>query len=748
MKSANWIASIVIILTLTTGCGSVRTGDDGASVNTDDLIKDRKYQYSLARFASPPAMETYLKEAIKKQSLESSSGGGVFTDTQTITNTVSMSGQEGMTSSDRSQAVYSSTILQESGVDEADLIKSDGRHLYVAVKSPYPYYGFMERMMAPVMIGGTGGSSGGEDPFYQKYANKIRVMELSDSPPAASEKAVIGLTTSSIVDSLYLVTGRGEGLSDLLAVIGTGSSGTPMDSWFEPWYWRNGKTSLELFNVSDPVHPSGVISLSFDGYLISSRRIGETLYIVSRYTPYIEGYLPYPLTEKEKQNNTALLEDASLSDLLPDIRINGEGKGDLVIPEKCYLPPMPEDTVTTPDIITITAIDLASPEMPRSSCIVGQAETVYVSPQSLYLATTRYRYSPMPLSGDTTISASNAVGMTVSYTSPEVETDLHKFSLDASQPVYSGSGVVPGHLGWEQDKKSFRMGEKDEYLRIATSLGETWGQDDTQTMLTVLKESSLEGEGRLAEVAHLPNDERPDAIGKPGERLYAARFLGDRAYLVTFRVTDPLYVIDLKDPADPQIAGELKISGYSDYLQPVGENMLLGIGKDAVPDETDGWGDGRGAWYQGVKLSLFDVLDPANPVEVNSMVIGRRGTDSDALIDHHAFAYIPPLDGTPARLALPVRLHDTANESLTGSPWDYYDWTHTGLYLFDIDVQGKNGITLSGQLIAEEHSAEKTYDYGYGYDRALILNDSAHFIHEGKIWSASWSSASKATGPK
>jgi len=130
------------------------------------------------------------------------------------------------------------------------------------------------------------------------------------------------------------------------------------------------------------------------------------------------------------------------------------------------------------------------------------------------------------------------------------------------------------------------------------------------------------------------------------------------------------------------------------------------------------------------------------------MVIGRRGTDSDALIDHHAFAYIPPLDGTPARLALPVRLHDTANESLTGSPWDYYDWTHTGLYLFDIDVQGKNGITLSGQLIAEEHSAEKTYDYGYGYDRALILNDSAHFIHEGKIWSASWSSASKATGPK
>ncbi|MDI6790267.1 MAG: beta-propeller domain-containing protein, partial [Thermodesulfobacteriota bacterium] len=330
MKCIIRIASFVIILTLTAGCGSNWTRTDGTPVNTDDLIQGRKYNYSLARFVSSPAMETYLKEAIKKQSLESSSGGGILTDTQTITGTGGMSGHEGMSSSDRSQAVYSSTILQESGVDEADLIKTDGRHLYVAVKSPYPYYGFMEGMMALGKTDVASGSSGGEDPFYQEYANKIRVMELSDSPPSASELAVISLMDSSIVDSLYLVTDRGEGLSDLLAVIGTGGSGAPMEYWFMPWYWRSGKTALELFNVSDPAKPSGVISLSIDGYLIASRRIGETLYIVSRYTPYIEGYLPYPVTEKEKQYNAALLDGASLSDLLPDIKINGEEKGDLV----------------------------------------------------------------------------------------------------------------------------------------------------------------------------------------------------------------------------------------------------------------------------------------------------------------------------------------------------------------------------------------------------------------------------------
>src|SRR3972149_1514913 len=378
----SWIASFVILLTLTAGCGSVSTGDDGNSVNTDDLIKDRKYQYSLARFVSSPAMETYLKEAIKKQTLDSLSGGDILTYTQTITSTGSMSGQEGMGSPDRLQAVYSSTILQESGVDEADLIKSDGRHLYMAVKSSYPYYGFMEGRGIPVTTGVASGSSGWEDPFYKEYTNKIRVMKLSDAPPDSSEVAVISLTNSSIVDSLYLITERGEGLSDLLAVIGTGGSGTPMEYWFMPWYWRSGKTNLELFNVSDPASPFGVTSLSIDGYLIASRRINETIYIVTLYTPYIQGYLPYPGTEKEKQNNAALLAGTSLPELLPDIRINGEEKGDLVTPENCYLPPMPEDMVATPDIITITAIDLASPQTPRSSCIVGQAETVYVSPQA------------------------------------------------------------------------------------------------------------------------------------------------------------------------------------------------------------------------------------------------------------------------------------------------------------------------------------------------------------------------------
>ena len=117
----------------------------------------------------------------------------------------------------------------------------------------------------------------------------------------------------------------------------------------------------------------------------------------------------------------------------------------------------------------------------------------------------------------------------------EYATDLHKFALSAAGPQYRGSGSVAGHLGWEQDKKSFRMGEYQGVLRIATSLGDTWGTSATHR-LSVLQEQ----DGALSLLAQLPNAQRPAPLGKPGEKIYAARFVGNRGYLVTFRVTDPM----------------------------------------------------------------------------------------------------------------------------------------------------------------------------------------------------------------
>ncbi|MCP4693915.1 MAG: hypothetical protein GY859_38125, partial [Desulfobacterales bacterium] len=166
--------------------------------------------------------------------------------------------------------------------------------------------------------------------------------------------------------------------------------------------------------------------------------------------------------------------------------------------------------------------------------------------------------------------------------------------------------------------------------------------------------------------------------------------------------------------------------------------------KDAVPDDGSNDFGGRGAWYQGVKLSLFDVSDPSNPREVDSLVYGKRGTNSDALVDHHALAYLPPINGGPARLALPIQLHETVPTYSYFNPSDpsaYYDWTHTGLYMFDIttgESGGQAGIEKSGHIIAESIGNQDDSYWGWARDRAVLLNDSVHYIHNEKVISAEW----------
>jgi hypothetical protein len=444
-------------------------------------------------------------------------------------------------------------------------------------------------------------------------------------------------------------------------------------------------------------------------------------------------YNNYPATELERQKNQALLDQVQLADLLPAFRWNGAATP-LVTAESTYLPPLNPDRWEEPTLITITAIDLRDPVRRFAKTLVGPAESVYVSPLNLYLASTRYQYRIMAAPQGQAMAA-----MTVLTETPPETTDIHKFRLTAGGPEYKGSATVVGNLGWEPDKRPFRLGEDRDVLRVATSLGETWNETST-TRLTLLKEA---GDGLFTETAHVDN------IGEPGERLYAVRYTGSRAYLVTFRVTDPLYVFDLSDPYVPIKAGELHIQGYSDYLQPLSDSRLLGIGKDAVADAASTDFGGRGAWYQGVKLSLFDVADPAKPTELNSIVIGKRGTDSDALTDHHAVTFLPAASGRPARLALPIRKHDTLPAYVGGNlitPSTYYDWTHTGLYLFDIT---DDSIRQAATLIVADRSGEETVDYGgYGRDRSVIVDDSVHYMHDGKVWSATWGAAETMTQPQ
>lgn len=205
--------------------------------------------------------------------------------------------------------------------------------------------------------------------------------------------------------------------------------------------------------------------------------------------------------------------------------------------------------------------------------------------------------------------------------SKELEkTVIHKIAINQGNLEYQNFGEVTG-----QALNQFSMDENNGYFRIATTKNQTWPQfaeDDRKASYNNLYvlDKDLKTVGSVENLAE-------------GEQIYSVRFMQDRAYMVTFKQMDPLFVIDLKDPKAPKVLGKLKIPGFSNYLHPYDENTLIGLGRDTKENE---WG---GATNGGVKLSLFDVSDVENPKEIDSYVIGDSGASSIALDDHKAFFF-------------------------------------------------------------------------------------------------------------
>jgi len=334
---------------------------------------------------------------------------------------------------------------------------------------------------------------------------------------------------------------------------------------------------------------------------------------------------------------------------------------------------------------TIVAINtqLDDQNPTRETILLGASSTLYVSLNNIYLT--------FPMWG-------TEVG-------DSLRTTIHRIHIEDEEIEYVASGAVPGMV-----LNQFSMDEYDSYFRVATT---TFGQT-TENNIYVLN-MSLEITSSLEDLAS-------------GETIYSARFMGERGYLVTFKQIDPLFVIDLSDPYDPEVLGYLKVTGYSDYLHPYDENHIIGVGKET----TDA---GEFAWYQGVKISLFDVTDVSNPVEIDKLEIGDRGTDSPVLRDHKAFLF----DRTRNLLVMPI-LEASVNVSAypEGVPsWAYGEPVYQGAYVFNISVD--NGLQLKGRVTHIEDPTElEEYYYYYYYSpffviRSLYIDDVLYTISNAKI---------------
>jgi inhibitor of cysteine peptidase len=196
--------------------------------------------------------------------------------------------------------------------------------------------------------------------------------------------------------------------------------------------------------------------------------------------------------------------------------------------------------------------------------------------------------------------------------------------------------------------------------------------------------------------------------------------MGDKCYLVTFRKTDPFFVIELGEPYDPKVLGELKTSGYSDYLHLYDQNHVIGVGKETVPAEQ-----GDFSWYQGVKISLFDVADLSQPKEMAKYEIGDRGTDSPVLRDHKAFLF----DKEKSLLVLPVSVAERENPNDPLYTPGKTVWQ--GAYVFTVSLSLEEKLELKGTITHIKNG--DVHDSEYYVTRALYIEDVLYTISNSKI---------------
>ena len=601
---------------------------------------------------------------------------------------------------------FSNTNTQEQGVDEADLVKYDGEYLYVAKNTANYCCWAWDTLVDPVVVRAEDSLIEADerlaDPYPEEEFSEIRILTTADQPPTALEVNSLSLSLpASQIQGLYLHqadsspdTDSSNAAEKSLVAIASGYDSVATDYQFDYWGWYASRTNLHFFNVTDPSVASETHSLQIQGQLVSSRVVAGKLHLVTRFTPYIRGYIPPYDDETVSDSSQQQITDTPLVDLLPKRKLDDQEVELLVQPDHCFVPSYEENN-NYPTLITISTIDLADPSQMQSVCVAGYNDNIYATTESLYLIQQNYQ-----------------------------STRLHQFDFTADGPEFVASGEVKGNLGWRN--VPFRLGAKDGLLRVVTSL-------DRVHHLYQL--ASDKASGTLSVVSQLPNDSRPEAIGEPGDGIDAVRFVGDRLYVATSLQVDPLYVINLENPQDPFIAGSVKLPGFSNYLHPINQNLLLGVGMETDASE-------RFVREQGVKVVLFDITDPTAPSVSDAIILGNSGSSTPLLQDHKAFATLPMADGT-IRFTIPVSIHQT--DPGYEDFW-YYNWSYNALALFELDTNSSE-MALVGEVQSMTND-DPSYQYWSRQQRGVLHDDQVHFVDADQVWSADWNYPKDVVGPQ
>jgi len=579
---------------------------------------------------------------------------------------------------------YSQTNVQVTGVDEPDIVKTDGTYLYIV------------------------------------SGNKVIIVKAIPAEDAVIE-CEIEVNESLTIINIFISGNRlvifSEEYNFYPLYRGIAVDDIEIDdetprSAILPYPSRSDNTQIKIYDLEDLDNPKLVKDIVVAGHFSSARMIDGYVYLIT-----------------VQYNNWVYLEDDQT--VVPTILINGEEKT-ISLKDISYIDSPDYDTLT--NIVSVNINDLDE-DVNTKVFSLGYSNIIYVSSGNIYItsSTTSYDndlleeiidevlmpYFPESLSSELDLvdqlSIEDYQKQTVKEWilqgfADEMDEDLknqlaleilkridrtiiHRIGIDDGQIRYEAQGTVPGHAS-----NQFSLSENGDYLRISTTM-QNWrvsdfvpGVFESQNSIYVLN-MDLEIVGSVEGLA-------------PGEQIYATRFLGDKCYLVTFRQIDPFFVIDLSDPTNPTVLGELKIPGFSTYLHPYDETHVIGIGRDGIK----------------VKVSLFDVTDVSTPIELSKYEVEYTGDDwwraqSYALDEHKAFLF----DKEKNLLVIPI-----------GS---YYKQS---AYVFDVSVD--DGVELKGSIThyskVDEQDDKDEYDYYWTYDdsysvkRALYIEDVLYTISD------------------
>jgi uncharacterized secreted protein with C-terminal beta-propeller domain len=446
---------------------------------------------------------------------------------------------------------------------------------------------------------------------YTVRSGKLEIIDARDPANMAvtGSASIEGWTTGFYLSGSRLIvvssawesgwqTGTADSVSNASFRMSVGSM---------PYFRGTPRTVVTTFDISDKTNPVEVHKASLDGSLNDSRMVDGKLYVVlGNQLDILEPQVVNTARGNFYESRAAYISRviARFEEALPEFTADGQ-TGSLV-DGNVLAPRWSKNGSLLSIAVFDPSSDVGSPVGVTTT--VGTTGTVYASTQSLYVASTDWS-SPWWGGG-------------------ELATQVYKFALQGDAAPLDGFGTVSGYV-----LNQFAMDEEAGYFRIATTSG--WGDDSTNSIFVMADTGDdLETVGAITDLGLT-------------ERIYSVRFEGDHGYVVTFRQTDPFYTLDLSDPLAPRVAGELKLPGYSSYLQEIGPGLVIGLGRDA--DEN-----GR---VRGLKLTVFDTSDLANPRELLSTALttGSMFEWSAAEGDHHAISWFP----AQGILAVPVTTYDS-----------------------------------------------------------------------------------------